>query len=115
MKLPFVHNLSPALVTRLRELFPGSIHVGSIGMEKAADEVIRDHARDNGFAVVGKDSDFEAKSLARGTPPRGIGVREGDVTTDKVEAASRRHFAAIETFLSDPDAGIYVLRPDDLR
>ena len=40
MKLLFDQNLSPKLVTRLADLFPGSLHVQSAGLDQADDEKI---------------------------------------------------------------------------
>lgn len=35
MKLLFDHHLSPSLVRRLRDLFPGSEHVWNLGLDEA--------------------------------------------------------------------------------
>jgi predicted nuclease of predicted toxin-antitoxin system len=110
MKLLIDHNLSPALVRRLADLFPGSIHVWTIGLDTLPDASLWDYARDNDFALASKDSDFEDISLTRGMPPKWIWVRSGNGGTKAVEAAFRRHFVAIERFLADPNVSIYMLR-----
>jgi predicted nuclease of predicted toxin-antitoxin system len=44
MKLLFDQNLSPKLVSRLADLFPGSSHVQSEGLDSANDDQIWEHA-----------------------------------------------------------------------
>ncbi len=44
MKLLFDQNLSPKLVNRLADLFPGSIHVLSVGLDCADDDRIWEYA-----------------------------------------------------------------------
>ena len=51
MKLLFDQNLSPKLVNRLADLFPGSSYVQSVGLDCAADDHVWEHARLNGFAM----------------------------------------------------------------
>lgn len=52
MKLLFDHNLPPRLVSRLRDLFPDSEHVFSIGLDRATDLEIREYAKREDLAVV---------------------------------------------------------------
>ena len=110
MKLLIDHNLSPVLVRCLADLFPGSVHVWTIGLDKVPDRMLWDYALANDFVLASKGSDFEDISLTRGMPPKWIWVRSGNGVTRLVEAAFRRHFVAIERFLADPIASIYILR-----
>ena len=48
MKLLFDHNLSPRLVDRLDDLYPGSQHVFLLEMGEADDRQIWDYAKQNG-------------------------------------------------------------------
>jgi predicted nuclease of predicted toxin-antitoxin system len=57
MKLLFDQNLSPELVNRLADLFPGSSHVQAVVLDCADDDQVWEHARLNGFAIVTKDAD----------------------------------------------------------
>ena len=63
MKLLFDANLSPRLTALLRDVFPGSVHVSEVGNLAADDLSIWGHARDNGFTIVSKDSDFHRMSF----------------------------------------------------
>lgn len=109
MKLLFDQNLSPKLVDVLADLFPGSGHVQSLGLDCATDDQIWDHARVNGFAIVTKDDDFNNLSVVRGSPPKIIWLQLGNCTTKQVEAALRIRFADIDAFEKDPSVGTLVL------
>ena len=109
MKLLFDQNLSPKLVTRLANLFPGSTHVQSVGLDRAADDQVWEHARLNGFAIVTKDEDYNNLSVLRGSPPKVLWLQLGNCTTAQVEAMFRSRFADIEAFDKDTSAGTLVL------
>ncbi len=70
MKLLIDQNLSSNLVRRLSDLFPASSHLEHLGLTSANDEVIWNHAREHGFTIVSKDSDFQQRSLVLGAPPK---------------------------------------------
>jgi predicted nuclease of predicted toxin-antitoxin system len=109
MKLLFDQHLSPKLVTRLADLFPGSTHVQSVGLDRADDGQVWEHARLNGFAIVTKDEDYNNLSVLRGSPPKVLWLQLGNCTTAQVEAMFRARFADIEAFAKDPSAGTLVL------
>ena len=105
MKLLFDQNPSPKLVVRLADLFPGSSHVQSEGIDCAADDQIWEHARRHGFAIVTKDADYNALSVVRGQPPKVIWLLTGNCTTAQVGAVFRARFADIAVFENDPVVG----------
>lgn len=109
MKLLFDQNLSPKLVNRLADLFPGSSHVQTERLDRAHDDQVWEHARQNGFAIVSKDADYNNLSVVRGSPPKVIWLLLGNCTTARVEAALRARFADIEAFEKDPTAGTLAL------
>lgn len=109
MKLLFDQNLSPKLVNRLSDLCPNSSHVQSEALDCADDDLIWEHARLNGFAVVTKDEDYNNLSVLRGSPPKVIWLQIGNCTTAQVEAVFRARFADIEAFEKDPSVGTLVL------
>ena len=102
MKLLFDQNLSPKLVNRLANLFPGSAHVQSVGLDCTSDDQVWEYARLNGFAIVTKDADFNNLSVVRGSPPKVIWLLLGNCTTTQVEGVFRARFADIEAFEQDP-------------
>ncbi|WP_414665188.1 DUF5615 family PIN-like protein [Horticoccus sp. 23ND18S-11] len=101
MKLLFDQNLSSDLVRRLSDLFPESTHVKNLGMMKSEDEVIWAYARENGFTVVSKDSDFQQRSLLLGAPPKVIWLRVGNCPTDRIERLLRDYSVELHTFERD--------------
>ena len=102
MKLLFDQNLSPDLPRAFADLFPGSLHVRQIGLRDADDSVIWDYARQNGFAIVSKDSDFQFRSLLYGSPPKFIWLRVGNCSVKTIQDLLRRHAASLLTFDADP-------------
>lgn len=68
------------------------------------------YAAAHGLTVVTKDVDFVELATLRGTPPRVVWLRLGNGTTAEVEAALRRHHAALVAFHADPDRGVLELR-----
>jgi predicted nuclease of predicted toxin-antitoxin system len=109
MKLLFDQNLSPKLVRRLADLFPGSSHVQALGLDCAGDDQVWHHARLHGFAVVTKDEDYNTLSVLRGSPPKVVWVQSGNCKTAQVEALFRAHFADVDAFDKDPSLGTLVL------
>lgn len=109
MKLLFDQNLSPALVSRLADLFPGSVHVQIIGMDCADDEEIWEYALANSFAIVTKDEDYSNLCVLRGKPAKVVWLQLGNCSTSQVEQAFRLHFPTIEAFEKDDSLNVLVL------
>ena len=109
MKLLFDHNLSPRLVDLLSDLYPQSNHVATIGLDTASDHAVWTCAREHGFIIVTKDSDFNDLTVLRGYPPKILWLRMGNCTTRQVERALRAAHPLMSEFLVDGDAGILEL------
>jgi predicted nuclease of predicted toxin-antitoxin system len=109
MRLLLDHNLSPRLVDRLVEVWPGSSHVFRLGLDRAPDLGVWQYARENSFVIVTKDSDFNDLSVLHGFPPKVIWLRLGNCTTGDVERTLRRGHEAITAFISDPALGVLEL------
>jgi predicted nuclease of predicted toxin-antitoxin system len=62
-------------VKRLVDLHPGSAHVFSLGIDQARDDEIWKRARNDGYTIVTKDSDFADLSVLQGFPPKVIWLR----------------------------------------
>ena len=108
MKLLFDQQLSPHLVGRLLDLFPGSMHVQHVGLDTATDQAVWAHARREVLTIVSKDADFADLATLWGAPPRVILLQLGNCTTADVETLMRTEQAAIAA-LHD-DAQIALLR-----
>ena len=84
MNLLFNENLSPKLPKLLEAIFPGSIHVRECGLKGAPDDAIWAFARDNGFVLASKDSDFYQRSMLFDRPPKLVWIRIGNCTRDRI-------------------------------
>jgi predicted nuclease of predicted toxin-antitoxin system len=101
MKLLFDQNLSPRLHRLLADLYPESVHVREINMRDATDTKIWEYAKTYDFVIVSKDSDFQARSLLYGSPPKFIWLRVGNCPVKPIEELLRKHSIAIHTFAQD--------------
>ena len=75
MKLLLDENLSRRIVPFLQAVFPGSTQVALLGLESASDFEIWQYAKNNGFVIVSRDSDFQERSLVAGHPPQVIWLK----------------------------------------
>jgi len=82
VKLLLDQNLSRRLIPALEACFPGSAQVALVGLERAFDIDIWKYAKDHGFVIVTKDSDFEELSLLYGTPPKVIWIKLGNACNE---------------------------------
>lgn len=110
MKLLLDENLSPLLPRRLNDLYPESSQVELCGLLSAPDESVWNFAREHGFVIVTKDSDFSELSILRGSPPKVIWLRIGNCMTSVAEFALRRAFDKISAFEAAEES-LLVLTP----
>jgi len=96
LKLLFDENLSFRLARMLADLFPASIHVQDVGLERSDDEAIRSYAVEHGFAIVTKDADFAEHCLVKGAPPKVVWIRRGNCSTATAESLLRVHREEID-------------------
>jgi predicted nuclease of predicted toxin-antitoxin system len=115
VKLLFDHHVSPALVSRLRDLFPDSEHVWNVGLHEAPDIEVWWYARVHGFIVISKDADFSEISMQHGFPPKLVWLRLGNCTTDDVEDLLRSKYLWIAELEQSAERGILVLFSRDAR
>jgi len=85
VKLLFDENISPHMVSALTDVYPGSAHVHECGLGSADDLAVWNYARDNGFTIVSKDSDFQEQSILRGSPPKVVWLRTANCTSAQIE------------------------------
>ena len=107
--LLFDQNISPRLVDRLVDLYPGSTHVSLIGLADAQDIEIWQHAHDNDYMIVTKDADFSELGLVKGFPPKVIWIRRGNCSTTDIETILRENYSVIKDLSDDADTGILTL------
>ena len=109
MKLLFDQNLAPALVQRLADVFPESLHVRDAGLQRAPDDQVWQFALECGLAIVTKDSDFQERSQIATVAPRIVWIRRGNCPTDEIEALLRRHAERISTLTGEGAPGFLML------
>lgn len=98
MKLLFAEQLAASLTRLLADLFPGSEHVSTLGMEGKPDEQIWKFAQVSGFTIVTKDKDFANLSVVWGSPPKVIFLRVGNCKVSDILILLQRHAIAISDF-----------------
>ena len=106
MKLLFDQNISPKIVALIQPQFPDSRQVVQVGLENASDSAIFEFARTNNFAIVTFDSDFVDLSVVKGTPPKIIWLRTGNLTTKAISSLLHGNAANIQNFLNYEENGI---------
>jgi predicted nuclease of predicted toxin-antitoxin system len=109
MKLLLDENLSSRIVPQILDLFPGSSHVNTNGLDHTDDAVIWDFAGANGYTIVSKDHDFFQRSLLYGAPPKFLFLKVGNCTTREVTALIRLHSVLIQAFIRDPASSLLIL------
>ena len=55
------------------------------GLGSADDEAIWQYAKNNGFTIISKDSDFQERSVLRGYPPKVVWLRAANCTAAEIE------------------------------
>lgn len=103
MKLLLDENLSRRIIPFLQAEFPGSSQVVLEGLQQASDRQVWEYARDHGFVVVSKDSDFYELSLLHGTPPKIIWLQTGNSSKSRVTRLLLDHREAIKRLATDPE------------
>lgn len=109
VKLLFDHNLSFRLVSSLGEFYPESVHVRTLNLHRAVDEVVWQYARQHGFVIVSKDVDFHQRSLVLGAPPKVVWVALGNCSTREIADLLRQRHHEILVFGQDADAAFLAL------
>lgn len=109
MKLLFDQNVSPKLVQKLADLFPGSVHVQSAGLASSNDDEIWQFALREGLAIVSKDVDYNTLSILRGHPPKVIWLQLGNCTNRHIEQRFRDDYHDLMAFEQDTGLGTYVM------
>ena len=101
MKLLLDENLSVRLVSALADLYPEMSHIHEAGLGAASDEAVWAYARQHGFAIVSKDSDFAERSVLENNPAKVIWIRLGNCSTNDVEHLLRSAFTHVQAFIEE--------------
>jgi predicted nuclease of predicted toxin-antitoxin system len=102
VKLLFDQNISHRVVLKLQEKLPIAKHVRDFELQFATDRKIWSFAKDNGFALVTFDADFNELATLFGHPPKIIWLRFGNTMTKELASKIESRIDLILTFLTDP-------------
>ncbi len=107
MKLLIDANLSWRLARLLEDDFAGITHVVNTGLQEfSSDTVIWNFAKQNGYAVITNDDDFNLLSTSKGFPPKVVLLRTGNQSTKYLAEVLRKHKSSIEEFLLSEEYGV---------
>ena len=109
MKLFFDENLSPALVERLSQQYPGSSHVRGAQLVGRSDHRIWNYCKKHGFIIVSKDTDFHERSFTEGAPPKIIWLDVGTAGTNEIANLPSQSHQKVTRFGSQPDTSLLIL------
>ena len=109
MKLLFDENLSPKLPRMLAAEYPGSVHIEEVGLRGADDQQIWDYGREQGFAIVSKDTDFRERSFLRSFPPKVIWLDVENAGTAVIGRLLRQERQRVESFGSQDETSFLIL------
>jgi len=110
LKLLVDENLPPKIAVDLADLFPESIHVGSVGIGSTSDSVIWEYTKTHGFTFPTKDKDFANLSIAHGAPPKVILLQTGNCSTGEIVRIVRNNAVRFADFEDDAQRSLLVLR-----
>jgi predicted nuclease of predicted toxin-antitoxin system len=110
MKLLLDENLSRRIVPFPQAAFPGSSQVTLLGLESKSDSDIWQYAKDNGFVIVSRDSDFQECSLVAGHPPQVVWLKIPNHSKTVVFNILLDHHQAIEQALTEQNPACVELR-----
>jgi predicted nuclease of predicted toxin-antitoxin system len=111
LKLLFDQNLSYKLARSFSDEFPGSAHVRDLGLASAVDIDVWEYAKQFGFTIVSKDTDFSQRGFLFGPPPKVIWIRLGNCSTKEIQEVLFSYAAEIRQFGLDPDSSFFPIDP----
>jgi predicted nuclease of predicted toxin-antitoxin system len=86
MKILLDANISWKLANKLTSIFGDCLHVDSIGLNVPAEDIeIWKFAKNNGFIIITKDSDFLDLLDKYGFPPKVVLIKTGNNSSKALE------------------------------
>jgi predicted nuclease of predicted toxin-antitoxin system len=103
MKLLLDENLSRRIIPLILDAYPESTQVALLGMDAYSDVQLWAFARDNGYILVTKDSDFNDLSTLYGYPPKVIWLKCGNQTKQRIIDILLSIQADVSAFVAHPE------------
>jgi predicted nuclease of predicted toxin-antitoxin system len=89
------------VVSKIADIFPNVSHVMLKHLDESTDLEVWRYARQNGFAIVTKDSDFNELAISRGSPPKIIWIKLGNCKVNDIAHLLRDNKQSIIEFLEN--------------
>ncbi|MCL4432707.1 MAG: DUF5615 family PIN-like protein [Epsilonproteobacteria bacterium] len=106
MKLLLDQNLSYRLIPKVIDEFPESVHIAALHLDTASDFDVWKYAKENGFVIVSKDSDFNELTTYYGFPPHIIWLRIGNSSVENNGEILLKHALRIKAIIEANETGI---------
>ena len=97
-------NLPPTIAALITSLGHDAQHSSHVGLEKAKDREIREHAKSNDLCIVTKDEDFVLLKASDPDGPRVVWVRIGNAVRRVIEVRISAAWPAIITKLTQGES-----------
>jgi predicted nuclease of predicted toxin-antitoxin system len=114
VKLLLDEDLSDSIVSRISDSFPGSTHIKAVGLKEADDSVVWEWAKQHGFSIVSKDTDFHQRAIVFGHPPKFIWLRVGNCQTSVITNLLRSRYHVIRHFFESATESLLVLERQEV-
>lgn len=88
---------------KIDPIFADSNQVRKLGLEDASDIDIWSFAKTNNFVIVTFDADFADIANIKGSPPKIIWLRTGNITTYHIVEILKKHKVIISDFIESPE------------
>ncbi len=109
MKLLLDQNVSDRIVQRLADLFPDCTHVKTVRLNEADDSIVWGWAKEQGFTIISKDTDFCQRAVVLGHPPKFVWLRVGNCPTSLIINLLKSHHKIIRQFIQSDTESLLVL------
>lgn len=101
MKILFDQNISHRVLKLVEKAFPDARHVRDFNHQFSTDRQIWNFAKQEGFALLTFDADFNDLALLNGIPPKIIWLRVGNTLTKNLADVLNNREEQILAFLTD--------------
>ena len=105
MKILLDQNISYRVLKKIEHLFPEAAQVKRLGLINATDKMIWQFAKEQDYAILTHDADFQDLSLLYGYPPKIIWLREGNLTNEMLAQKLLNAYDTIKSFIQEDLGG----------
>ena len=109
MKVLLNQHLSWKLKTKLAPIFDDVKHVKDLGFTEVDDSTIIAWAKENGYAIITKDSDYNDYVIRNGHPPLIIWLKVGNCSTDLIVKLLNKNISKIIIESKNGDSGVIII------